>query len=129
MSARYIFDTGALIGAERGDKRPLDYLALVERGHAEIVTPIVCIIEWWRGRTDRREKVLGAVIVEPLPVSVARAAGVALAKLKQRVDSRLTIDAAVMAFAALIDAPVITSDFDDLVRLKALFPGVRLLHT
>ena len=24
MTPRYVFDTGALIGAERGDKRPLD---------------------------------------------------------------------------------------------------------
>ncbi|MSP23860.1 MAG: PIN domain-containing protein [Myxococcales bacterium] len=127
MSTRYVFDTGALIGAERGDKRPLDYLALVQRGQAEIVTPIVCIIEWWRGRTDRCEKLLRAIVVEPLPLSVAQAAGMALAKMKQRVDSKLTIDAAVMAFAALLDAPVITSDVGDLERLRALFPGVRVL--
>jgi len=129
MISRYVFDTGALIGAEKGDRRPLDYVALAQRGYAELVTPMVCILEWWRGRTDKREKLLQTVIVEPLPLAAAKAAGLALAKLKERVDSKLSIDAAVMAFGALLDAPVITSDLDDLERLRPLFPGVRLLST
>jgi predicted nucleic acid-binding protein len=127
MITRYVFDTGALIGAEKGKKRALDYVALAERGRAEIVTPIVCIVEWWRGRSDRRDELLRAVIVEPLPIAAAKAAGTALATLRQRVDSKLSIDAAVMAFAALVDAPVITSDIEDLSRLSAVFPSVRLL--
>src|SRR5262249_10874216 len=122
--SRYVFDTGALIGAERGDRRPLDYIALAQRGHAELVTPVVCLIEWWRGRNDKRDQLLRAVIVEPLPLSAAKAAGMALAKLKERVDSKLSIDAAVMAFAALLSAPVITGDLSDLERLRSLFPGV-----
>jgi len=129
VSSRYVFDTGALIGAEKGDERPLDYVALAERGHIELVTPIVCVIEWWRGRTDRREALLRSVIVEPLPLAAAKAAGMALARMKSRVDSKLSIDAAVMAFGALLDAPVITSDLEDLERLRAVFPGVRLLST
>jgi predicted nucleic acid-binding protein len=124
---RYVFDTGALIGAEKGDKRPLAYVELVQRGRAELVTPIVCVVEWWRGRTDRRDALLRTVTIEPLPIAAAKAAGIALAKMKQRVNSKLSIDAAVMAFAALLDAPVITSDLDDLGRLRAVFPGVRLL--
>ncbi len=127
MIARYVFDTGALIGAEKGKKRALDYIALVGSGRAELVTPIVCVIEWWRGRTDRRDALLRAITVEPLPLVAAKAAGMALASMRHRVDSRLSIDAAVMAFAALIDAPVITSDLEDLSRLKAMFPSVRLL--
>jgi len=127
MIPRYVFDTGALIGAEKGDKRPLDYVALAHKGRLEIVTPIVCIIEWWRGRTDRRETLLAAVRVEPLPLAAAKAAGAALGALRARTDSKLSIDAAVMAFGALLDAPVITTDFGDLERLKAFFPGVRLL--
>ena len=94
-----MFDTGALIGAERGDKRSLDYIALVQRGRAEIVTPVVCVLEWWCGRTDRREALLNAVRVEPLSLAVAKAAGVALEALGERVDSKLSINAAVMASA------------------------------
>jgi len=127
MITRYVFDTGALIGAERGDKRPLGYVALAQKGRAELVTPIVCVLEWWRGRSDKRDALLRTVIVEPLPLAVAKAAGLALAKMKERIDSNLSIDAAVMAFAALLDAPVVTSDLADLERLKVLFPGVRLL--
>lgn len=127
MIPRYVFDTGALIGAERGDKRPLDYIALVQRGRAEVVTPVVCVIEWWRGRTDRPEALLGSIRVEPLPLAVAKAAGVALGSLGSRVDAKLSIDAAVVAFSALIDAPVVTSDLAELERFKPFFPGVRLL--
>lgn len=127
MTTRYVFDTGALIGVERGDLRPLRYVALASRGHAEILTPIVCVIEWWRGRSDAREKVLRSVIVQPLPLGVAKAAGEALGSLKTRIDSKLSIDAAVMAFAALFDASLVTSDFDDMTKLRAIFPGVRLL--
>ncbi len=127
MSVHYIFDTGALIGAEKGNKRVLDYVALAQRGHAELVTPIVCVLEWWRGRTDRRDMILRALVVEPLSLAVAKAAGMALAKMKGHIDSRLSIDAAVMAFAAVRSAPVITSDLSDLERLKVVFPGVRLL--
>jgi predicted nucleic acid-binding protein len=127
MTPRYVFDTGALIGAERGDKSSLDYISLVQRGRAEIVTPVVCIIEWWRGRTDRRDALLASVRAEPLPLAVAKAAGVALGTLRTRIDSKLSIDAAVMAFSALLDAPVVTSDLADLERFKPFFPGVRLL--
>lgn len=127
MTTRYVFDTGALIGAGRGDERPLDYIALVERGHAEIITPIVCVIEWWRGRNDIREKLLRSVAVQPLSLPAAKAAGAALGAFKGRVDAKLSIDAAVMAFAALLDAPVVTSDLDDMTKLRATFPGVRLL--
>lgn len=127
MIPRYVFDTGALIGAERGDKRPLDYIALVQRGRAEVVTPVVCVLEWWRGRTDRREALLSAVRVEPLSLAVAKAAGVALGALGGRVNSKLSIDAAVMAFGAVLDAPVITGDLRDFERMQPFFPGVRLL--
>ncbi|MEA2752580.1 MAG: hypothetical protein QOI41_6723 [Myxococcales bacterium] len=129
MNVRYVFDTGALIGAEKGDKRPLDYVALAEKGYAEIVTPVVCILEWWRGRTDKRDKLLRALVVLPLSVAVAKAAGLALGQMTERVDSKLSIDAAVMAFASLLDAPVITSDLRDLQRLSPFFPAVRLLST
>jgi predicted nucleic acid-binding protein len=49
MIPRYVFDTGALIEAERGEQRPLNFIALVQLGRAEIVTPVICVIEWWRG--------------------------------------------------------------------------------
>jgi predicted nucleic acid-binding protein len=59
-------------------------------------------------------------------VSAAKAAGVALARLKS-VDGRITVDALVMATAALLDAVVITGDPDDFERLSVHFPGVVVL--
>jgi hypothetical protein len=67
------------------------------------------------------------VRVDPLPLAVAKAAGIALGALGARIDGKLSIDAAVMAFSALLDAPLVTSDLGDLERFKPFFPGVRLL--
>jgi hypothetical protein len=87
------------------------------------------VAEWWRGRSDARDAVLAATrIVASL--DAAKAAGVALARLKNiDVDGKLTIDALVMATAALLDAVVITGDPDDFRRLAAHFPGVVVLAT
>jgi len=45
--------------------------------------PRVCVLEWWRGRTDRRERILQAASVgsERSP-TISEAAGVAQAKVK-----------------------------------------------
>jgi predicted nucleic acid-binding protein len=124
---RYVFDTGALIGAERRKQRALEYLAKAKFGRARIVTPVVCVIEWWRGRSDARDKILETVVVEPLLVDVAKTAGEALTRVHQRVDARLTIDAAVAAHAALREAPLITSDPDDFDAFREFFRGLRVL--
>ncbi len=55
-----------------------------------------------------------------------KAAGVALARVKD-VSSQLTIDAIVMATAALLHAVVVTSDPDDFDCLAPHFPGVTVL--
>jgi hypothetical protein len=54
---------------------------------------------------------------------MARLAGEALAKVK----NATAIDAFVMASAALRGDVVYTTDIEDLERLRAFFPGVRLL--
>ncbi len=83
--------------------------------------------EWWRGRTDVREAVLASTRVFA-SVDAAKAAGVALARLKNA-DAKLTIDAVVMATAALLDAIVVTGDPADFERLGNHFPGVVVLST
>lgn len=125
MTRRFVFDTGALIAAERRKERALRFLRLVHVGAAEVIVPLPVVAEWWRGRTDERELVLGALRVES-SIEVHKAAGVALAKL-EGTDARLTIDAIVMATAAMRDAVLITQDPDDFARLAAHFPGVTIL--
>lgn len=127
MIRRYVFDTGALIGAEKRKQRALDYLALAASGRAQIVTPVVCLVEWWRGRTDAREKLLAGIAVEALSVAAAKAAGEALAGVDKGVDASRSIDAAVAAHASLSGSPVITSDPADFDELRRFFPGLRVL--
>lgn len=122
---RYVFDTGALIAAERGKVRASRFLRLAHVGAARIIVPMPVIAEWWRGRSDARDEILAATQVIA-SVEITKAAGVALA-IASRVDARLTIDAIVMATAALFDAVLVTQDPADFRRLRAHFPGVAIL--
>lgn len=117
----YVFDTDALVAAERGDDWVLGYFELVERGLARITVPGVVLVEWWHARSDAREEILRAVSVDLLSVDVFQAAGVACASLAEA-----SIDATVMATAALRNAMVVTRDVGDFQRLAAHFPGVRI---
>lgn len=125
MIPRYVFDTGALIAAERGKERASRFLRLVAIGRAKLLFPLPVVAEWWRGRTDAREELLasGQVVAS---VEAAKAAGMALGRAR-RGSSALTIDAIVMATAALADAIVVTGDAQDFARLAPHFPGVVVL--
>ena len=125
MIPTYVLDTGALIAAERGKERVARFFRLAHLGRARLVVPWPVIAEWWRGRTDLREVILGAASVVA-SVEAAKAAGCALARMRD-VDGRMTVDAVVMATAALLDAVVVTGDVADFDRLAAHFPGVTLL--
>jgi len=125
MIPTYVFDTGALIALERGKERALRFLKLVRIGRARIVVPFPVLAEWWRGRSDTRAEILAATRVVAA-IEAAKAAGVALASAR-KVNGALTIDAIVMATAALLDAIVVTGDPDDFSRLAAHFPGVTVL--
>lgn len=80
--------------------------------------------EWWRGQSNGVQALLRAVAIEPLTASVAQAAGEALALT----GNSNAVDAIVMASAAKRGDIVYTSDLDDLCALRAVFPGVRVLH-
>jgi predicted nucleic acid-binding protein len=125
VTPRYVFDTGALIAVERAKDRAARLLRLVRVGRARIIVPLPIVAEWWRGRTDAREEILSATQVVG-SLDAAKAAGVALARLKH-VDAKVTIDAIVMATAALMDAVVVTGDAEDFERLSAHFAGVTVL--
>lgn len=125
MIARYVFDTGALIAAERGKERAARFLRLVRVGRAHVLIPMPVVAEWWRGRSNGREEILAACRVVA-SIDACKAAGVALARMA-RADAALTIDAIVMATAALSDAIVVTSDPHDFTRLATHFAGVPVL--
>lgn len=125
MSLRFgiTFDTGALIALERRTQRMWELYRTTMHDGITITVPVAVLTEWWRGRTDKRERVLGGVRVEPLHPPLAKLAGEALAA----VNEATPIDALVMASAALRGDVVYTSDVKDLERLRRYFPGVRVL--
>jgi predicted nucleic acid-binding protein len=120
----FTFDTGMMIALERRKRRATDALrAIVRRGFLPVV-PAVVYTEWWRGRTDIREELLDAVIVEGMPPLLCRAAGEALGAVR----GATLADAVVMASAALRGGGVVyTSDAQDLNRLQRHFPTVLVL--
>lgn len=117
-------DTGALIALERRRQRMWKVL---DRAQSLAVVPVVpadVLAEWWRGRSDVREHILGSVVIEPLTERLAKLAGEAMASVK----GATIVDAIVMASAAQRGGAVYTSDIEDLERLRRHFPSVRLFE-
>jgi predicted nucleic acid-binding protein len=123
VTTGFTFDTGALIALERRSQRAMDLLSDAIGLEIRIRVPAVVIAEWWRGRSKRRDDIYRAMSVEPLGPDVAKLAGEALAAVR----GATTVDAIVMASAALSGDVVYTSDVHDLQRLAQYFRGVRVL--
>lgn len=120
----FTFDTGMLIALERRKRAAMEIFRAIVRSGFLPVVPAVVYAEWWRGRTDIREEILRAVIVEDMPPILCRAAGEALGAVR---GSTLA-DAVVMASAALRGGGVVyTGDVGDLSRLQRHFPTVLVL--
>jgi len=123
-----------LIALERHKSRALQiHERMIERA-VRVTVPMVVVAEWWRGRTDDRDDILRSVDVEIGEQSrtVAKLAGESLARIRTTKEdescrSKLMVDAIVMASASLRGDVVYTGDMEDLSRLGASFPGVRVL--
>ncbi len=118
-----VFDTGALVALERRKQRAVQIWSIARRDKMDIVVPGAVIAEWWRERSDAREKIMAGITVEPVDGRLGIAAGEAIAAT----PGATVVDAIVMALAARVGATVVTSDVDDLEELRAFFPGVRVL--
>jgi hypothetical protein len=119
------FDTGMLIALERRAQRAWNVYREAMRHKVPITVPTAVLAEWWRGRTDARERIRSGLRIEWLSDSLAEVAGEALAA----VHGATVVDAIVMASAASRGDVVYTGDRDDLEKLRAFFPGVRVLST
>ncbi len=122
MSA-FTFDTGALIALERNRQRMVTIFKTARTDRITMMVPGPCVAEWWRGRTDVRERILAAVLVVHTDDVLVKLTGEALAA----VPKATAIDAMVMATAARRGGVVFTSDVDDLACLQTVFPSVRVL--
>jgi hypothetical protein len=71
-----------LIALERRKARAMKvYTHARDRGLV-VATPNVTLAEWWRGRSDRRDAVLGGLLVEPVSDEVMKLAGLALGRVR-----------------------------------------------
>ncbi len=118
------FDTGALIALERRTQRMWQVYKTALTDGVIVTVPAIVIAEWWRGRTDARERILGGVRVEQTDTDLMKRAGEAMAAVR----GATVVDAVVMTSAARRGDVVYTSDFADLDRLTRFFKTVRVLR-
>jgi predicted nucleic acid-binding protein len=109
-----VYDTGALLAAER---RSPDFLALHDELTAARIRPVVpvaVLAQAWRGGPQHQvSRVLKACDILPDDEHIGRAAGVACG-VSATSD---VVDAMVIATAVRHQAPVVTSDPGDLAHI------------
>jgi predicted nucleic acid-binding protein len=121
-------DTGALVAIERRRPRGTMLLQAASERRIELLVPSVVHAEWWRGRSDVRARIKAVASLVPFPIVAAESAGIVLGRLEEARRAGLAIDVMVMAFAATVGGGVVyTGDVDDLQRIGAHFPSVRVL--
>ena len=123
MSAGLTFDTGALIALERRRQRISRVYTTAVADGLIVTVPAIVVSEWWRHRSDVRDRILRGVRVEPVDVELGKISGAALCAVK----GSTVVDALVMASAARRGDIVYTSDVEDMERLRFYFPAVRVL--
>lgn len=123
MTHGMTLDTGALIALERRRARVLRLLRAAVELKMPVTVPVAVLAEWWRGRTDAREAILSALLIEPMDAALARTTGEALAAVR----GATLVDAIVTASAARRGDVILTSDPSDLARLADHFGAVRVL--
>jgi len=112
--AALIFDTGALIAIERGDRAVGALLAAAAESGVDVLTSSTCVAQAWRNpsRQARLSRALSGMLERPLDPAEARRCGLLLSRSG-------TEDIADSATAVLAedDDTILTSDPSDIERL------------
>jgi hypothetical protein len=112
--AALVFDSGALIALERGDRAIAALLATAAKSGAEAVTSTACVAQVWRNptRQTRLARALAGFLERDLDAARARDCGTLLARSG-------TSDIADAAVSLLVDGgdTILTSDPHDIERL------------
>lgn len=117
-----VYDTGALLAAERRNPRFLVLHDELTAARVRPVVPVVVLAQAWRGGPQHRiSRVLKGCDIRPGDERVGRAAGVACGSA----GTADVVDAIVVATAVRQQASVVTSDPGDLGRLAEAI-GVKL---
>lgn len=107
-------DSGALVAADRNDRRFWVLWKEALRRGADVTVPAPAVAQAWRGKRNARlAQLLAACLVEPLSESAARRAG----ELCGRADTADAIDACVVVSAAVRGDAIVTSDVTDIAHL------------
>ncbi len=108
-----VLDAGALIAADRADRR---VIRLLELAH-EIHVPAGALAQAWRNpaRQVRLARVVSAdgIVIHPLDAASARAVG----QLCAATGASDIVDASVVLVTRMVDAVAVTSDSEHLRRL------------
>lgn len=112
-----IYDAGALVAAERGDRRFFARHKTAAELERLLVVPSPVLAQAWRGgpRQANLARALQECTILPTAEATAKAAGVLLGRTR----TSDAVDAIVVATALELDAVVVTSDPDDLGKLAA----------
>jgi predicted nucleic acid-binding protein len=107
-----VYDAGALLAAERDDRRFMAVHMRFLRAERMLVVPSPVLTQSWRGgaRQASLARVLRACLIEPTSEVIARNAGVLLGRSR----TSDAVDAIVVATAINHGALIVTRDPDDL---------------
>jgi hypothetical protein len=112
--AALVFDAGALIALERGDRKVAALLVATAKSGTDAVTSSACVAQVWRkpARQARLARALAGFVECELDPRRARDCGTLLARSETR-------DIADAAVSQLVDNgdTILTSDPDDIERL------------
>jgi hypothetical protein len=124
--AALVFDAGALIALDRGDRAVGTMLAVAEQDGSEAITTSACVAQVWRdpARQAKLTRALASFLEWPLDPLRARRCGLLLADTG-------TSDIADAALALLVQDgdTVLTSDPRDIERLLEAIGTDARIHT
>ena len=111
-----VFDAGALIALERGDRQVRAYVLAAEQGHAELLTSSAVVAQVWRGgaRQARLSRFLTSDLVRELALDPETSRRIGM--LAAAVGAPDVVDGHIAVIALERGALVLTSDPRDIAR-------------
>ncbi len=120
--ARIAFDSGILIGLERGDRAARGWLRSATEDASNPLVSAAALAEVWREPARLRlVRALRFCVIEPIDEKLARAAGAAIGATGASLG-----DALIAASAARAGATLLTADHEDMQALGEHFRSLRL---
>jgi hypothetical protein len=126
VQLRYVLDAGALIAHERGNPKLGALLKVAAQQRIEMVLPSIVLAQVWRDGS--RQAVLSRVLRNPglIEAPLRHEDAKRVGELLRESGTTDVADAHVVVLAGRLRAPVITSDPDDISKLNAELPLIRV---